>query len=135
MRGLLRGLSQEQRATGGLLGLTDSGGGARQRVQAPQEPPVGLVLPGDRAVALPAVASQRVEPAVVADPSEGVRLERPTLRVRLIREHRVALVSGSSFGLEGCCLRLSYGMLNEADLDEALERLESGLERLCSRPG
>ena len=62
-------------------------------------------------------------------------LSSDTAMERLIREHRVALVSGSSFGLEGCCLRLSYGMLNEADLDEALERLESGLERLCSRPG
>ncbi|MEY4297240.1 MAG: Aminotransferase class-I [Cyanobacteriota bacterium] len=50
---------------------------------------------------------------------------------RLIREHRVALVSGSSFGLEGCCLRLSYGMLNDGDLDEALRRLALGLTDLC----
>jgi aspartate/methionine/tyrosine aminotransferase len=49
---------------------------------------------------------------------------------RLIREHRVALVSGSSFGLEGCCLRLSYGMLGQADLAEALRRLVGGLEQL-----
>jgi aspartate/methionine/tyrosine aminotransferase len=49
---------------------------------------------------------------------------------RLIREHRVALASGSSFGLEGCCLRLSYGMLGAGDLDEALERLCGGLEQL-----
>ena len=46
---------------------------------------------------------------------------------RLIHEHRVALVSGSSFGLEGCCLRLSYGMLGSAELSEALERLVAGL--------
>jgi aspartate/methionine/tyrosine aminotransferase len=46
---------------------------------------------------------------------------------RLIREHRVALVSGSSFGLRGCCLRLSYGMLDEAQLQEALDRLTQGL--------
>ena len=46
---------------------------------------------------------------------------------RLIREHRVALVSGSSFGLPGCCLRLSYGMLSEAPLQEALDRLTQGL--------
>ena len=50
---------------------------------------------------------------------------------RLIREQRVALVSGSSFGLPGCCLRLSYGMLNDNDLDEALGRLVSGLQTLC----
>ena len=49
---------------------------------------------------------------------------------QLIREHQVALVSGSSFGLEGCCLRLSYGMLGQADLAEALRRLVVGLEQL-----
>ena len=46
---------------------------------------------------------------------------------RLIRQHRVALVSGSSFGLSGCCLRLSYGMLDAEELSEALERLVVGL--------
>ena len=46
---------------------------------------------------------------------------------QLIRQYRVALVSGSSFGLEGCCLRLSYGMLGSADLSEALQRLVTGL--------
>jgi aspartate/methionine/tyrosine aminotransferase len=51
---------------------------------------------------------------------------------RLIREHRVALVSGSSFGLGGCCLRLSYGMLGEAQLGEALERLTTGLRALAA---
>jgi aspartate/methionine/tyrosine aminotransferase len=50
---------------------------------------------------------------------------------RLIREHQVALVSGSSFGLEGCWLRLSYGMLAEADLAEALKRLVGGLHELA----
>ena len=46
---------------------------------------------------------------------------------QLIRQHRVALVSGSSFGLSGCCLRLSYGMLDAEELSEALERLVAGL--------
>jgi aspartate/methionine/tyrosine aminotransferase len=50
---------------------------------------------------------------------------------RLIRGHQVALVSGSSFGLEGCWLRLSYGMLGEADLVEALQRLVRGLQELA----
>ena len=54
---------------------------------------------------------------------------------RLIREHRVALVSGSSFGLSGCCLRLSYGMLDEASLEDALQRLQNGLAQLCAIPG
>ena len=46
---------------------------------------------------------------------------------QLIRQHRVALVSGSSFGLSGCCLRLSYGMLGSTELSEALDRLVAGL--------
>jgi len=50
---------------------------------------------------------------------------------RLIREHRVALVSGDSFGLRGCCLRLSYGMLQAVDLAEALDRLRHGLLALA----
>jgi aspartate/methionine/tyrosine aminotransferase len=51
---------------------------------------------------------------------------------RLILHHRVALVSGGSFGLAGCCLRLSYGMLRDEPLGEALRRLESGLRDLCN---
>jgi aspartate/methionine/tyrosine aminotransferase len=46
---------------------------------------------------------------------------------RLIVDHQVALASGSSFGLKGACLRLSYGMLSGDDLAEALRRLERGL--------
>ena len=52
---------------------------------------------------------------------------------QLIRRHRVALVSGSSFGLEGCCLRLSYGMLGPDALAEALRRLVGGLLALAQR--
>ena len=40
--------------------------------EAAQEAAVGLVLPRHRAVALPAVAAQQVEAAVVADPGVGV---------------------------------------------------------------
>ncbi|WP_411871888.1 aminotransferase class I/II-fold pyridoxal phosphate-dependent enzyme [Vulcanococcus limneticus] len=59
-------------------------------------------------------------------------LPADTAMERLIREHGVALVSGSSFGLTGCCLRLSYGMLGEADLAKALTRLTRGLEQLAA---
>jgi aspartate/methionine/tyrosine aminotransferase len=55
------------------------------------------------------------------------RLSADAAMERLIREHRVALVSGSSFGLGGCCLRLSYGMLQPEALGEALARLQAGL--------
>lgn len=49
---------------------------------------------------------------------------------RLVREHRVAVVSGRSFGLEGCALRISYGVLEGAALEEALGRLVGGLHHL-----
>ena len=58
-------------------------------------------------------------------------LSGDTAMERLIREHRVALVSGSSFGLAGCCLRLSYGMLQAEELAEALQRLTRGMLALC----
>ena len=51
---------------------------------------------------------------------------------RLIRQHGVGLVSGRSFGLDGCCLRLSYGMLGDDDLDEALRRLQRGLREIAA---
>lgn len=50
---------------------------------------------------------------------------------RLVREHGVAVVSGGSFGLEGCCLRVSYGMLQGEAFRDAIERLASGLEALA----
>ena len=45
---------------------------AASSAEAAQEAAVGLVLPRHRAVALPAVAAQHVEAAVVADPGVGV---------------------------------------------------------------
>ena len=45
----------------------------------------------------------------------------------VVLEYRVAAVSGASFGLHGdshgLVLRLSYGLLDGADLAEALRRL------------
>lgn len=50
---------------------------------------------------------------------------------RLVREHGVAVVSGTSFGLGGCCLRVSYGMLQGEAFIEAIGRLANGLEALA----
>ena len=64
---------------------------------------------------------------------EGSGLSSDGLMERLVLEHGVATVSGSAFGLElpgAAVLRLSYGMLGETDLAEALQRLGHGLERL-----
>ena len=53
---------------------------------------------------------------------------------RLVLEHRVATISGESFGLDPCRrgprLRLSYGLLPEPELSEALRRLFDGLRAL-----
>jgi aspartate/methionine/tyrosine aminotransferase len=58
---------------------------------------------------------------------------------RLVREHRVAALSGESFGLDAGCggpvLRLSYGMLSGAELAEALDRLFRGMRLLLASAG
>ena len=72
-----------------LVGLADrvARGGA-EGGQAAQEAPVGLVRPGDGAVALPAVAAQRVEAAVVAGAGVGVGLDRAAAVQRRLRQQR-----------------------------------------------
>ena len=59
------------------------------------------------------------------------QLDADTLMRRLVLEYRVAAVSGASFGLHGdshgLVLRLSYGLLDGADLAEALRRLFFGI--------
>src|SRR3954465_6906212 len=59
-----------------LVDLTDRLGGLRQHRHAAQEPAVGLVRPRHRAEALPPVAAQRVQAAVVAGAGVGVGLDR-----------------------------------------------------------
>lgn len=50
---------------------------------------------------------------------------------RLIREHRVAVIPGSAFGVDdGCALRVSFGALEEATAREGLARLAQGLKDL-----
>jgi aspartate/methionine/tyrosine aminotransferase len=49
----------------------------------------------------------------------------------LIEEFKIALIPGSTFGLQdGCYLRLSYGMLDPTLADEAMHRLIKGISRL-----
>ncbi len=53
---------------------------------------------------------------------------------RLIREHRVAAIPGSAFGVsEGCYLRVAYGALDEQGVIEGVERLVTGLKRIVGR--
>ncbi len=99
---------------------------------------------------LDAVAAQRSKglPVALLAPPDGafyalLQLERAaagpltgdTLMRRLVQEHRVAALSGESFGFDpahpgGPVLRLSYGLLDGPDLADALERLLLGLGAL-----
>ena len=55
---------------------------------------------------------------------------------RLIREFKVALIPGSAFGAgPPVTLRLAYGALTPATLDEALRRLRDGLDAVLGRGG
>lgn len=64
----------------------------------------------------------------------NTELDDLTLTERLIREHRVAVLPGSAFGIEGgCALRLSYGALDPQTAIAGIERLVSGLAQLIHR--
>ncbi len=53
---------------------------------------------------------------------------------RLIREHRIAAMPGSAFGMEeGCYLRISYGALDQSTLTEGMQRLVSGLMAIAHK--
>ena len=58
-------------------------------------------------------------------------MDAMTLAERLIREHRVAVIPSTAFGLTtGCYMRLSYGALDEEIAAEASRRLVHGLRRI-----
>jgi aspartate/methionine/tyrosine aminotransferase len=51
------------------------------------------------------------------------------LTERLIREHRVAVIPGSTFGMDDSCyLRVAYGALQKETAAEGIERLVRGLQ-------
>lgn len=57
------------------------------------------------------------------------------LAERLIREHRVAAIPGSAFGMtDGCYLRVAYGALQKATVAEGIGRLVDGLRAIAGRP-
>lgn len=58
-------------------------------------------------------------------------LDSMTLVRRLVCEHRVAVMPGSTFGVtDGCALRVSYGPLSEDTAREAAGRLVRGLRAI-----
>jgi aspartate/methionine/tyrosine aminotransferase len=62
----------------------------------------------------------------VNTPADSMRLAE-----RLIREHRVAVIPGTAFGLtDGCYFRVAYGALEQATVAEGIGRLVRGLRRI-----
>ena len=60
-------------------------------------------------------------------------LDSLTLAERLIREHQVAVIPGTAFGMnDGCYLRVAYGALQKETVAEGIGRLVRGLRVLCS---
>ena len=58
-------------------------------------------------------------------------MDSMALAERLVREHRVATVPGSAFGLtSGCYLRVSYGALAPETVEEGIERLVGGMKAM-----
>jgi aspartate/methionine/tyrosine aminotransferase len=58
-------------------------------------------------------------------------LDSMTAAERLIRDHRVAVIPGSAFGVtDGCALRVSFGALEESTASEGLDRLAAGIMAL-----
>ena len=55
-----------------------------------------------------------------------------TIVKRLIREHKVAVIPGFTFGLEeGCSLRVAYGAMDMHTVLKGVDRLVSGLQSIC----
>jgi aspartate/methionine/tyrosine aminotransferase len=60
-------------------------------------------------------------------------LDPMTLTERLIREHRVAVIPGSAFGMtSGCHARISFGALDRTRARDGIDRLCTGLKALVS---
>ncbi len=93
-----------------------------------------------RALVQAALAPLAAEGLCEIPPADGacyfflrVRSERTPLALveRLVREHRVAVIPGSAFGVVGGCpLRVAYGALAKATAAEGIGRLARGLRAL-----
>ena len=55
------------------------------------------------------------------------------LAERLIREHKVAVIPGTAFGMtDGCYFRVAYGALQKDTVKEGIGRLVRGLRAIVS---
>lgn len=59
-------------------------------------------------------------------------IEPMPLAERLIREHKVAVIPGTTFGMnDGCYLRVAFGALDKDTVTEGIGRLVEGLSSIC----
>lgn len=85
---------------------------------------------------------QRLQNLCTITPAEGafyfflkVHTEMDSLELvkRLIQEHQVAVIPGTTFGMkDGCYLRVAYGALKKETAKEGIERLVQGLQTIIS---
>jgi aspartate/methionine/tyrosine aminotransferase len=83
-----------------------------------------------------------LEPLCTVPPADGafycfmrVNADADPMRVteRLIREHRVAVIPGTAFGMTtGCYFRVAYGALQKDTVAEGIGRLVRGLRAILS---
>jgi aspartate/methionine/tyrosine aminotransferase len=83
-----------------------------------------------------------LEPICTVPPADGafyafirVNAEVDPMRIaeRLIREHKVAVIPGTAFGMtDGCYFRVAYGALRKDTVTEGIGRLVNGLRTLLS---
>jgi aspartate/methionine/tyrosine aminotransferase len=83
-----------------------------------------------------------LEPLCTVPPADGafycfvrVNADANPMQVaeRLIREHRVAVIPGSAFGVaDGCCFRVAYGALQKETVSEGIGRLVDGLRTILA---
>ena len=59
-------------------------------------------------------------------------LDPMTIAEKLIREHKVAVLPGMTFGVDGCYLRIAYGALQKATVEEGMGRLVRGLREILA---
>ncbi|AFY33471.1 Aspartate transaminase [Calothrix sp. PCC 7507] len=85
---------------------------------------------------------QRLQNLCTITPAEGAfyfflkihtQMDSFVLVKRLIQEHQVAVIPGTTFGMkDGCYLRVAYGALQKETVKEGIERLVQGLETIIS---
>lgn len=85
-----------------------------------------------------------LEPLCTVPPADGafycfIRVNADadpmTVTERLIREHRVAVIPGTAFGInEGCYFRVAYGALQKETVAEGIGRLVGGLRKILGQP-